>query len=246
VARRAPSTSRRLSLDEVAIALVDEHGAVLRGDASSGAVFSRDLRHRYLLWRRWGSLHPGARLFAVIGLNCSTADEQVLDPTVKRCATRASAAGYDGLVMLNLGSLRSTDPRGILEYVDSWHGGAANDSAIVHGARSADQIVAAWGGPYQPKALREAVEARANHVVNALARERVTLHAFALTKGGHPRHPLYLPYSAEPKTWLAAPRALRAPRYPVVSSDPCVYASRCEPLEPHGLAVAGPHDPSPV
>ena len=189
--------------------LVDEHHAVLRGDAASGAVFSRDLGHRYLLWRRWGGSHTHARLFAVIGLNCSTADEEVLDPTVKRCANRAEASGYDGLVMLNLGSLRSTDPQGILGHVEDWHGGAPNDAAISYGARAAAQVVAAWGGPYQPKALREAVEARASAVLGALAEARITLHAFALTQGGHPRHPLYLPYSAEPTPWRAGshPRA---------------------------------------
>jgi len=41
------------------------------------------------------------------------------------------------------------------------------------------------------------------------AEARITLHAFALTQGGHPRHPLYLPYSAEPTPWRAGshPRA---------------------------------------
>lgn len=204
MARRASSAAKRLSLDEVVAVLVDEHHAVVRGDATSGAVFSRDLTHRYLLWRRWGESHTSPRLYAVIGLNCSTADEQVLDPTVKRCATRAEASGHDGLVMLNLGSLRSTDPKGIVEHLESWHGGAPNDAAILHGARASEQVVAAWGGPYQPKALRVAVEARASAVLGAMAEARVTLHAFALTQGGHPRHPLYLPYSAEPRPWRRA------------------------------------------
>jgi hypothetical protein len=45
-----------------------------------------------------------------IGLNPSTATEDVVDPTVHRCLLDARRWGCGGLFMMNINPLRSTNP----------------------------------------------------------------------------------------------------------------------------------------
>lgn len=172
--------------------------ATVRGSIASGAIFSTDERHRYALWRAWECVGPWPRLLAVVGLNPSTATHEVSDPTVTRCVKRARAMGFEGLAMLNLFSLRSTDPRGLLAD-EGWSGGELHDRILEDAAANAGMVIAAWGGPYSPRALGRIVEARADEVVRLLGEYR--FHCLGVTKGGHPRHPLYLRSDAEPKPW---------------------------------------------
>lgn len=68
-------------------------------------------------------------------------------------------------------------------------------------------IVAAWGGPHNPKRLNDLVAERVRRVVvdivpKVVRRHRIellTMHAFGITKDGYPRHPLFLPGDAKPK-----------------------------------------------
>jgi hypothetical protein len=46
-----------------------------------GAVFTEERTHRLYLWRRW---HEQRAWLMFIGLNPSTADERLDDPTVRR------------------------------------------------------------------------------------------------------------------------------------------------------------------
>ncbi|WP_368188730.1 DUF1643 domain-containing protein [Aeromonas sp. R7-3] len=71
------------------------------------AVFSPCRTYRYALSRVWATDKPYA-LF--IGLNPSTADETLDDPTIRRCIDFAKRRGYGGLVMANLFAYRATDP----------------------------------------------------------------------------------------------------------------------------------------
>ena len=52
--------------------------------SKSGAVFSDCRKFRYALWRMWDEDKP---LVMIIGLNPSTADEKVNDPTIKPAAS---------------------------------------------------------------------------------------------------------------------------------------------------------------
>jgi len=74
----------------------------------SGAVFTDDRTHRLYLWRRWGKAGPWVMF---IGLNPSTADERLNDPTVRRCIGFAQKWGYSGMFMCNAYTLVSTDPK---------------------------------------------------------------------------------------------------------------------------------------
>lgn len=142
-------------------------------------TFSPCRLYRYT-WERGA---PDLPALVMVMLNPSTADEQAMDPTVTRCWTRAEALGRR-LVVVNLFALRSTDPRGLREVADPV--GPDNDAAILGTALEPGALVCcAWGA-------HPMTRGRAGEVVEALRGAGVTLHALAWTKGGAPRHPLYL------------------------------------------------------
>ncbi len=74
----------------------------------SGADFSADRLHRFLLWRIW-SPAPG-KLLGFVMLNPSSADETRDDPTTVRNCARARGLGYAGVVQANLYSFRTPSP----------------------------------------------------------------------------------------------------------------------------------------
>lgn len=125
-------------------------------------------------------------------LNPSKATEIANDPTVGRCEARAKALGFGAFMVTNLFSLRETDPHKMRKHPDPV--GEATDQALRDGADWADVTIAAWG-VHGTHGGRNAVVAR------LFAQAMQPLHCLGLTKDGHPRHPLYLPYSAQPEPW---------------------------------------------
>jgi hypothetical protein len=156
---------------------------------SQGATFSPDRVYRYLLWRTWDEPR-GSCLFVM--LNPSTADERVLDPTLRRCLGFAQAWGFGGFQVANLFALRSTDPAGLRAVEDPE--GPENDRHLLEAARACGGIVVcAWGvhGEYRDRAA----------AVEQLLLPHADLVALRLTKAGHPSHPLYLPALLKPTIW---------------------------------------------
>ncbi|NUH65377.1 DUF1643 domain-containing protein [Sulfitobacter sp. S0837] len=160
-----------------------------KGDAPSTAVYSGCERYRYSLTRVWDSAAP--RVMFVM-LNPSTATEVQNDPTVERCERRARVLGFGGFRVTNIFAFRATDPRDMRAAADPI--GPDNDSTLDEGADWADRIIAAWGvhGAHQDRGV--AVAAR-------LSQGRKPIYHLGLSKAGHPKHPLYLPYSQEPVPW---------------------------------------------
>lgn len=76
----------------------------------SSADVSACGRYRYWLSRR---LSMGERTILFVGLNPSTADAALDDPTIRRCVGFARAWGFDWLFMGNVNAFRSTDPKGL-------------------------------------------------------------------------------------------------------------------------------------
>jgi hypothetical protein len=143
--------------------------------------------YRYSLWREWDAGNSQYALF--IGLNPSTADEINDDPTIRRCIDFAKRWGYGALCMANLFAYRATDPK-IMKAHDS-PVGADNDRWLTILAAEAAVVVAAWGvhGLFaqRDRAVRRLLDGRLSYL--------------ALTKDGHPRHPLYLKQTLVPTEW---------------------------------------------
>ena len=155
---------------------------------TSSAVISACGRYRYVLTRRVG---PGERKAAFIMLNPSTADASIDDPTIRRCIGFARQWGCGRLVVLNLFAFRATSPADLKRAPDpvgpenkAWFG------QIQNGHKDGDLVICGWGvhGVHRGQDLA---------VLGWLAGAGVTPLALGVTKNGHPKHPLYVPYSAD-------------------------------------------------
>ncbi|MEM9247442.1 MAG: DUF1643 domain-containing protein [Pseudomonadota bacterium] len=163
----------------------------VKGDAPSVAVYSPCELYRYALTRIWA---PEGRKLLCVMLNPSTATEVQNDPTVERCERRARALGYGAFRVCNIFAFRATDPKVMRAAADPI--GPENDAAIAEGAAWSDSILCAWGS--------HGAHLERGPAVAALLRTtgRPLTHV-GLTKGGHPRHPLYVGYAVQPEPWTA-------------------------------------------
>lgn len=160
-----------------------------KGDAPSTAVYSDCEKYRYSLGRVWNA--EGTRVLFVM-LNPSTATEVQNDPTIERCERRARVLGYGGFRVTNIFAWRATDPRNMRVASDPI--GPENDRILIESTKWADHIIAAWGthGAYLD---------RGSAVADMLCQQGKALFHLGLSKAGHPKHPLYLPYSQQPVPW---------------------------------------------
>ena len=140
------------------------------------ANFSSCRKYRYSLSRIWDKQKKFA-LF--IGLNPSTADEEVDDPTIRRCSGYAQKWGYGGFIMVNLFAYRTTLPSNLKKV--KYPVGKDNDKYIVKLSKKADITVAAWGNNGN-------LYRRDKQVLSLIP----NLMCLKVNKSGQPAHPLYL------------------------------------------------------
>lgn len=144
--------------------------------SATGAIFSRDRTHRYLLWRTWDG--PG-RLVLFVGLNPSVADERTDDPTIRRCIGFARREGGSGVMVANLFSYCATDPADLKKATSPV--GRANDRWLLASKALANTTVVCWGNHGRHRQRSSEVLPRLGQV-----------HCFGKTGLGEPKHPLYL------------------------------------------------------
>ncbi len=144
------------------------------------AVISKDGKHRYSLTRSWESDY---KKICFCMLNPSVADATIDDPTIKRCCGFAKLWGFHGIEVVNLFAYRATEPRELLKV--PYPVGHEND-AHIWVAASCWPVVAAWGswGDKFPERVQE--------VLGALRCCAGKVSCLGVTKGGQPKHPLYL------------------------------------------------------
>lgn len=155
------------------------------------ALLSPDRMYRYTIERVWDSERPKC---AFIGLNPSTADEQQLDPTLRRCVRFADSWGYGSLLMLNLFAFRSTLPSGLRLARDPV--GPDNDHQLIRSVQRVEIVVCCWGAHGAYLRRGEIVREEIHNVVPP-----DPLYHLGLTKSGQPKHPLYLSSNLEPEPW---------------------------------------------
>ena len=142
---------------------------------NKNATFSDCRKYRYALSRTWNGKK---KTILFIGLNPSTADEKIDDPTIRRCINYAQNWGYGSLLMVNLFAYRATMPSELKNVKNPI--GNDNDLHIIELSKKADLAVAAWGN-------EGTLLNRDKEVKKILP----NLMCLKINKSGQPSHPLY-------------------------------------------------------
>ena len=147
-------------------------------------ILSPCRQYRYCLWREWDKMNQSYAMF--VGLNPSTADEVADDPTIRRCVDYAKRWGYGALCMVNLFAYRAPKPKVMKNHTAPV--GPENDCRLTELAEGAGIVIAAWGinGSHMQR----------DQVVKHLLAGK--LSCLGRTKGGHPKHPLYVKADVKP------------------------------------------------
>lgn len=167
----------------------------LQPGVRGAAEFSECGRYRYWLSRWWNWPPTAVTQYALwIGMNPSTAEAGVDDPTIRKEMHFTRVMGLSGYLKCNVMDYRATNPKALLSSVVA-PCSLENIGHIIRLARNASVIVAAWGA--LPKPLRR----YATVVAAAIDFDGRTLMCMGVTKDGSPRHPLYLRNDAQPQVW---------------------------------------------
>ncbi|MBS0631185.1 MAG: DUF1643 domain-containing protein [Verrucomicrobia bacterium] len=150
-------------------------------------VFSPDRLHRYTLIHRWDELINPDHGIAWICLNPSTADENQLDPTLRRIRGFSMDWGYSHFVMLNAFAFRATDPADMKASADPV--GPENDKWIKHWAARVDRVMLGWGE-------HGAHLDRHTHLLKLLDPKKT--YCLGRNASGQPKHPLYVAAATRP------------------------------------------------
>lgn len=141
--------------------------------------------YRYILGTR------GKKPLICIGINPSTAKPDALDNTLKSVERIALANGFDSFLMFNVYAQRATDPNAMEKVCNPLlHQENMKAFSYLLSLSPEPAVWAAWGAviekrKYLADCLRDMLALGQTH--NAQ-----WLHAGAISKKGHPHHPLYL------------------------------------------------------
>jgi hypothetical protein len=158
--------------------------AHIPGLDQDSATISACGQYRHTLTRGWG---PDPRAVWIM-LNPSTADASHDDPTIRRCKAFSRSWGCGALTVVNLYGWRATDPAELKTLSSADAIGPENDATILTAATTAQAegwpLVAAWGA--------NADRRRVVEVLAMVTRTGAQLQCLGTTKGGQPRHPLFV------------------------------------------------------
>ena len=141
--------------------------------------------YRYILGTR------GKKPLICIGINPSTARPDALDNTLKSVERIALHNGYDIFLMFNVYAQRATSPDDMERLCnEALHRENMEAFRYVLGLSEAPAVWAAWGAiiekrEYLPRCLRDMLRAGEEYGARWYC-------AGAISKKGHPHHPLYL------------------------------------------------------
>jgi len=152
------------------------------------AIFDTTKKYRYLLMRQWSE--NNAQITWIM-LNPSTADENIDDPTIRRCIGFSKLYNAGKMEIVNLFSYRSTTPQTLYTINDPI--GKETDQYILNSVKSADKVIIAWGNHGK-------LNNRSKYVINdLLSPYHNKIYTLKLLKNKEPGHPLYISYSEQLK-----------------------------------------------
>ena len=132
----------------------------------------------------------------VVGLNPSTANEKVPDPTIRKVMGFAERKGFDSFVMINLYPQRATNPNDLHQDIDN-NLLSENLKYISNLLENEQEFVmlASWSEKVK---LRKYFGECIKSIHSITKKPNVSwVKLGELTKRGHPRHPLYSRYDLE-------------------------------------------------
>lgn len=141
--------------------------------------------YRYILGTR------GEKPLICVGINPSTARPGALDPTLKSVERIARNSGFDSFIMFNVYAQRATDPDTMERVCNPvLHRENMEAFRYILSLSKAPAVWAAWGAiiekrAYLPQCVRDMLEIGRQYGARWYC-------AGAVTKKGHPHHPLYL------------------------------------------------------
>ena len=163
----------------------------LPGGVIGQARISACERYRHFLSRDWTPEGRAPRAILWLGMNPSTADAFVSDPTVRREETYSRDWGYSLYYKGNILDWRATNPKdlpvdpGLARSVD-------NLPSILEMAEASELVIAAFGRLH--KRYHPIIE----ETVAALRATGKPLMCLGQNQDGSPKHPLYLRKDLQP------------------------------------------------
>lgn len=128
-------------------------------------------------------------IYALIGSNPSKADEKDDDHTIRKEIGFGQRLGYGGLLKLNVGAFRATDPKDWRAAIDPL--GPENTIEHLQGYLikfAPSVVVSAWGKPCMSHGIGRSRAERIEKMI-------VGMKCWGRNADGSPRHPLRLPYA---------------------------------------------------
>lgn len=158
------------------------------------ARFDATRTYRYVLSRTWDT---GAPRVTFVMLNPSRADEQVDDPTIRRCMSYARREGGGGLDVVNLFAFCTPHPVELAVARDPV--GPENDRHLADAIEASRTVIVAWGDGAPAQQFQRVLDSRVAHVGERLA--ALGAVCFGTTRRGHPRHPVRLAKDRALEPW---------------------------------------------
>lgn len=154
------------------------------------AYISKCGQYRYLLERNWAENDAVWPILFVM-LNPSTADAYKDDPTIRRCVSFAQSMRKNVLYVANLYAYRATSPTELKKVTDPI--GPKNKRCLTKLVSLFPRVICAWG--------KAAEKEHAMWFYGLCNNNLCTMQCFGTNKDNSPRHPLYLPKTAELKEY---------------------------------------------
>jgi hypothetical protein len=148
---------------------------------NTGARFSSDGTHRFVLWRIW---QKGLRKVCFIGLNPSTADADMNDNTIRKLVAICKQQGFGGFYIVNLFTKKATD-FDIVKF-DSDLNTIQSNYFIWKYALKSDLVCPMWGNKGTWKSRNLEVLSILRDVWNK------EIYCFNITGQHQPQHPLMM------------------------------------------------------
>jgi len=166
----------------------------LQLDVSGDCYITPDQKYRPWLKRSWANGQIES-LALWIGMNPSTARDNVDDPTVRREVNFTKAWGFNAYYKCNVCDYRLTNPA-MLASPTIMPRSRENVPTILKIANRASIIILAYG------ALHPRIQKYADELVELLD-QKYQLYCLGWTQSGNPKHSLYLPKYVKPERFNA-------------------------------------------